>query len=169
MALITTPGAVNANSYVSLAEAVVYFSLSYNRTAWSNAGSSDKEKSLSEATRLLDTFVTWNWSIASTTQSLRWPRRGATDQDGRAILDTQVPANIKDIVCELAYSILSAGGFDISDNAIDKIKVGPISVDFDLGQRSPGFTKIVRDAIAHWGFLTLPSSSSVKTARLIRT
>lgn len=169
MALITTPGAVNANSYVSVADATGYFSLSYNRTAWADAGNSDKEKALAEATRLLDTFVEWIGDIATETQALRWPRDNVYDADGRAILNTVIPTGVKNIVYELAYNILKNSGFDISENSVDKLKVGPISLDFDVQQKSNGFTKVVRDMIANWGVLQLNSSATVGTAKLIRT
>jgi len=169
MALITTPGAIDANSYISVAEATGYFSLSFNRTAWSDAATSDKEKSLAEATRLLDTFVLWNGSIATETQSLGWPRTGVIDPDDRIVADTVVPIAIKNIVCELAYNILKNNGFDVSENVVDKIKVGSINIDFDVSQKSNGFTKIVRDAISFWGTLTMQSSSGVKMAKLVRT
>lgn len=169
MALITNPGAVDANSYVSVADATGYFSLSYNRTAWADAANSDKEKSLAEATRLLDQFVQWNGYIASTTQRLRWPRTSVIDQDGRAVSASVIPQAIKDATCELAYSILVNSGFDISENPVDKVKIGSISVDFDLGQKSAGFPKIVRDMVGFWGALQIPSSSGVQTAKLVRT
>ena len=169
MALIVTPGAVDANSYVSVTDASGYFRLSYNRTAWDNAGNSDKERSLAEATRLLDTFVSWYGDIASDTQSLRLPRDNVVDQDGREIPNTVIPKAIQNITCELAYNILNSGGFDISENDIDKVKVGSINIDFDVSQKSTGFTKVVRDAIPFWGVLNLNSSSSIQTAKLVRT
>jgi hypothetical protein len=169
MALITTPGASDANSYVSVAEASEYFSLSYNRTAWANASNRDKEKSLAEATRLLDLFVKWNGYIASISQRLRWPRINVIDADGRVVDSGTIPQAIKNATCELAYSILSNDGFDISENPIDKVKVGPISVDFDINQKSIGFPKIVRDIIASWGDLQIQPSSGLQTAKLVRT
>lgn len=169
MALITTPGAVNANSYISVADASGYFSLSYNRTAWADVSTRDKEKSLAEATRLLDLFVQWKGYIASTTQRLRWPRTSVIDVDGRTVDSESIPQAIKDATCELAYSILSNDGFDISENPVDKVKVGSISVDFDIGQKSVGFPKVVRDMVAYWGVLQIPSSSGVQTAKLVRT
>lgn len=169
MPLITTPGAVDANSYVSVAEASGYFSLSYNRTNWGNASNGEKEKSLAEATRLLDHFVSWKGVIASDTQNLRWPRSDVYDLDGRQVVSDDIPKAIKDVTCELAYHILSSGGFDISENPIDKIRVGPINVDFDVEQKSVGFPKIVRDMVQYWGTLQLPTSSGLRTAKLVRT
>lgn len=169
MALIVTPGAVDANSYVSVVEATDYFNLSHNRTAWSDAGNSEKERSLAESTRLLDTFVSWYGSIATDTQALRWPRSSVVDPDGRIVSDTIIPKAIKDITCELAYSILKNSGFDISENTVDKLRVGPINIDFDIMQKSNGFPKVVRDAVAFWGVLNLPVSGAMQTAKLIRT
>ena len=169
MALITTPGAVDANSYVSVAEAIGYFNLSFNRTAWVDAGNGDREKALAEATRLLDTYVAWIGEIAADTQALRWPRTGVIDPDDRVVSDTTIPLAIKNITCELAYSILQNSGFDITENTIDKLKVGPINIDFDVMQKSNGFPKVVRDAIAFWGTLNMPVSGSLQTAKLVRT
>ena len=169
MALIATPGAPDANSYIAVADATEYFKTAYNRTAWANAGNGDKEKALIEATRLLDMFVKWYGTIATDSQALRWPRTSAYDQDYRELSSSDIPRGIKNITCELAYNILNNSGFDISENSIDRIKVGPLDINFDVQQRSNGFTKIVRDAIAFWGELILPSSSGVGTPKLVRT
>lgn len=169
MPLITTPGASDANSYVSVSDASEYFRLSYNRTAWANAGSSDKERALAEATRVLDTYVKWFGSIASDSQALRWPRIGVLDPDGRNIPDNTIPKSIQNLTCEMAYQILSNSGFDVTENDIDRVKIGPIDINFDMNQKSNGFNKSIRDAIAFWGILTMPSSSSFTTAKLIRT
>lgn len=169
MALIVTPGANNANSYISVADANSYFSFSYNRTLWSEVAVTDKEKALAESTRLLDLFIQWNGNIASDSQRLRWPRKNVVDTDNRIVDSNSIPQSIKDATCELAYNLLVNSGFDISENPVDKIKIGPISLDFDLAQKSAGFPKIVRDIISNWGVLLIPSSSGVQAAKLVRT
>lgn len=169
MALITTPGASDANSYVSVSDASEYFRLSYNRTAWANAGTSDKERALAEATRVLDTYVQWFGDIASETQALRWPRSNVIDQDGRAIASDTIPKPIQNLTCEMAYQILNNSGFDVTENDIDRVKIGSLDINFDINQKSNGFNKSIRDALAFWGILTMPSSSSFTTAKLIRT
>lgn len=170
MSLISTPGANNANSYVSLAESNAYFASSFGKSSWSAVIDATKEIVLIEATRLLDQFFDWNGEIdSSSTQSLRWPRIKAYDADGRVIDETIVPVLVKNATCELAYYINTTGGFDLSENALDKVKVGPITIDFSQSVRPTSFPKIVIDMLASMGGYTVTSANGIKMVNLVRT
>ena len=169
MALDATLGGASANSYVTVAEADAYFATSFGRTAWGSASDANKEIVLIESTRLLDLLVSWKGYVKSDTQALRWPRTYVPNIDGRYISDSIVPKDVKNAVFELAYSLLSNGGFQASENELAKVKVGPVSIDFSDTVKSNGLPKMVRDMIARWGEYTVVSSNSVHTVGLLRT
>ena len=178
MALDATLGGASANSYVTVAEADAYFATSFGRTAWGSASAANKEIVLIESTRLLDLLVSWKGYVKSDTQALRWPRTYVPNIDGRYsgvgtiksyISDSIVPKDIKNAVCELAYSLLSNGGFQASENELAKVTVGPVSIDFSDTVKSNGLPKMVRDMIARWGEYTAVSSNSVHNVGLLRT
>lgn len=107
MALILEDGTglVNSNSYVSLAEAEVYFTSDLlTIAAWEALP--DQENQLIWATRVLDQKVRWRGTTAnnSTTiiQALRWPRQGMYDRDHNAVSATIVPIQVKQATCEMA-------------------------------------------------------------------
>ena len=173
MALDATLGGASANSYVTVAEADAYFATSFGRTAWGSASAANKEIVLIESTRLLDLLVSWKGYVKSDTQALRWPRTYVPNIDGRYlesyISDSIVPKDVKNAVFELAYSLLSNGGFQASENELAKVKVGPVSIDFSDTVKSNGLPKMVRDMIARWGEYAVTSSNSVHTVWLLRT
>lgn len=173
MVLDATLGGASANSYVTVAEADAYFATSFGRTPWGSASAANKEIVLIESTRLLDLLVSWKGYVKSDTQALRWPRTYVPNIDGRYlesyISDSIVPKDVKNAVFELAYSLLSNGGFQASENELAKVKVGPVSIDFSDTVKSNGLPKMVRDMIARWGEYTVVSSNSVHTVGLLRT
>ena len=175
MALDATIGGASANSYVTVAEADAYFATSFGRTAWGSALPANKEIVLIESTRLLDLLVSWKGYVKSDTQALRWPRTYVPTIDGvdtvleSYISDSIIPKDVKNAVFELAYSLLSNGGFQASENELSKVKVGPVSIDFSDTVKSNGLPKMVRDMIARWGEYSVVSSNSVHTVGLVRT
>lgn len=182
MTLTATAGSASANSYCTLAEAETYFGNSYGRAVWTSASDANKNIVLIEATRLLDTLVKWQGYLATATQALRWPRTYVRDPDsypgstafmdiglGGPYLDsTTVPQPIKEIACELAYSILSNGGFSAVENDVTKVRVGTIIVDFSEKVKGQGFPQIVRDMITRWGEYMIGSSNSVHSVTISR-
>lgn len=170
MTLIVIPGDSNSNSYVSLNESDLYFSVGYKKEKWIGITNSEKENLLIESTRLLDQHFTWSGFIpSSSTQSLRWPRSGVYDIDQRLIDKDVIPKQVKYAVCELAYSIYLGNGFNIEENTIDKLKIGPIVVDFSKTSKDPAFPKIVTDLLNILGFQNTVNSNAVKVVTLMRT
>jgi hypothetical protein len=102
--IVATPGAANANSYLTRAEAQAYFDARLSVAGWDDAD--DQDVLLIMATRVIDaiarplkTFVpaqggiaayyrtrrTWTGAPASTTQRLAWPRTGMYDGNGNSL------------------------------------------------------------------------------------
>ena len=150
--IVATPGASNANSYETKAEADNYFANERLPLTppWDDA--SDPEVALIMATRVLNSMATphktlvirdaqryyltarqWTGAPASTTQKLAWPRTGMFDRNGNAIPSTVIPQELKDAQSELAGQLL--GSDTTLDNTItvqgvSSVKAGSVSVAF---------------------------------------
>ncbi len=150
--IVATPGAANANSFLTEAEADAYFDarLPLN-PPWEDAD--DPTAALVMATRVLSALAqpyrylissdkppyyyrtrrTWTGAPATTTQSLPWPRTGMFDANGNAILSTVIPQALKDATAELAGQLIVAD--TTLDNAvavggIKSVKAGSVAVSF---------------------------------------
>ena len=130
MALITTAGATNANSYISVADANSYFGDRLYTDKWDNASTPNKEKALKWATKLLDQHVAWFGYKPDDDQALRWPRSGIYDRDGYWIDDDIIPEPIQRATAELAFALLKEDRTQAPDTkGFDSIKVGPIALE----------------------------------------
>lgn len=132
MALISTPGAVDANSYLSVAEADDYFSTRFQSSDTKWADLNDKEALLVTATGILETF---KFGATRTTkeQALSWPRTGLYDHDGYTIANDSIPQKLKAAVCEVALWYFTEEDRAATDAEIDQLessKVGPLDYKF---------------------------------------
>lgn len=178
MTIDATVGGSSSNSYITVEEADAYFLTCYNKPLWSGTSSNNKEIVLIESTRLLDTLVRWNGYLKSDTQALKWPRTYVPTPDAlydwaessleSYISDSIIPKDVKNAVCELAYSLLVNGGFISSENELSKVKVGPIDIDFSDTVKTNGLPIIVRDMISKLGSYSNTSSNSVHFSKLVR-
>jgi hypothetical protein len=151
--LVTTPGAANANSYCTEAEAVAYFDARLPLDpAWEDAD--DPTAALAMATRILEGFASairvlvaangniaayyrtnrhWTGLPASTTQRLSWPRSGMFDQNGNAIPATVIPEQLKEAEAELAGQLLKADRTldnDVILQGLTSVKAGSVALTF---------------------------------------
>lgn len=130
MALIawdTTPA--TANCYVTLTQAKAYFVDAIHGAAWDAANEQQKAQALVTATRILDR-VRWVGDRASSSQALQWPRTGATDRNGTAILSTAVPTEVREATYELALALLESNSLQSGTPAVTQISDGRTSVTF---------------------------------------
>ena len=160
MAIIATPGASDANSYGTAAEADAYFATRPFSTAWTSlvagpATTAIKEAALIMATRTIDARVCFNGVSASSTQALRWPMNGALSRNGFVIPSDQIPQPLKDAVFEMALLLL---GSDVTlQNAaaaqgIASLSAGPVSIAFRDGP------SLLEEAIGMSNFKTVPEN-----------
>lgn len=153
--IVATPGASNANSFLTLAEALAYFAERIEIPEWEDADS--QEALLIMATRQMVNFYspsrklvrvmppgqsyylirpTWTGSVATATQSLPWPRSGMYDRNGNAILSTVIPDDLKFATAELAGHLAKSDRSFDSDAAIQgitNVRAGSVSVSFKEG------------------------------------
>lgn len=136
MALVTTPGAANANSFATVAEFKTYRDarLPVNATA-AAATDSEIEAALIMSARSMDD--TFPWTGAATdpdVQALTWPRTGMLNRNGGAIAEDVNPQALKDAQCEWAYQLLAGNDTTSDDEAskkgISSVKAGSVAVTF---------------------------------------
>lgn len=149
--IIATPGAANANSFLTLAEAQAYWDTRLFTDDWDNCP--DQNAALVLATRTLTSmlarrsdyfedeknfkyihiFPTWTGQPATTTQKLPWPRTGMFDVNGNVIASTVVPDEIKNATAELAGQMSKADRLldnDAAAQGISSVRAGSVSVSF---------------------------------------
>ena len=139
---------VGVDSYVTLSEANSYW-LDRNNTTWSAASDAQKEKAIREATQYIDGAYTFIGYMTSTSQSLAWPRAGATvcegNFEGRTIDSDVIPAQIKAATSELALEALSQRLEPTTTDVISKVKVDVIEVDYaDFTPSQKSFAFVTR-------------------------
>ena len=95
------------NSYSTVAQAEVYFDARLHAGAWTGAEADDKERALIQATRILDSYVTW----------AEVPDKAAP------------PQTITDATCELALVLLS-GDVQAKDDmeGIQQVSIAGMSI-----------------------------------------
>lgn len=137
MALIVTPGAPDANSYCSLAQAAAYHEGHLDQATWDDADPADQERALRQATRMLDVYVTWDGHAVSTSQALAWPRYGAYSRNGYLLPHTAIPTDVVNATAELARHLLATepSSGEADTGAVTKIQAGPVVLEF--GDRAP--------------------------------
>lgn len=135
MAIVTTPGAANADSYADIAFVDAYAVGHPLASGWLNASDAVKEGKLIRTTRLLDAAPeAWTGSAVTATQALGWPRNGMFNRNGFAIGTTIVPTELKNAHAEFAIQMTDAdtrtADNDILNQGINKVKAGPVEVGF---------------------------------------
>ncbi len=130
--LIATPGASDANSYVTLDEAIEYFSNRMYADVWEAI--EDQENALITATSVIDWYITWKGVRVNGTQSLDWPRSGVYDKVGVLYSEIIIPADVKVAVFE--YVLSSASVDRTADGALaglSEVKAGSLQLKTDDG------------------------------------
>ena len=166
MALIATPGAVDANSYVSLAEGEAYFLDRSHVSSWDSWA--EKSESLMLASQMLDWYTTWKGNKTATTQSMQWPRTGALRPDGTEIDSDVIPNDVKTAVFELALSSISEDRTKDSDLAgLEQIKAGSLMIKSDSGDIDSTAKKTIPEKV--WKILSdLTQLGGAGIVRLVR-
>src|SRR5262249_50443542 len=156
-----TIGGANANSYVDVAAADLYFDDQLNSSKWTAASTADKTRALLMAANRLQ-IENWLGGRVKTTQRLAWPRLDVREVDpigmgygtgygyGYGYFSTEyyrsdeIPQPVKDSQCEFALVFLSGGGGGVAAGTIESFTVDALSVKF-AGQ---GATSAVDDSRA---------------------
>ena len=130
MTMITTPSAVDANSFTDLTFANAFFATKYGADAWEGFSTTQKEQLLVSGSEAISVFR-FGGTKTIRTQALEWPRKWLVYQDGYAIPDNEIPLNLKKAVCEMAFWIWTEEERLMNDTEImqiESMKVGPLDV-----------------------------------------
>jgi len=158
LTLVATPGATNANSYCTRAEADAYFEASVYSAAWTAASSAQKDAALVNATRLIDELYTWKEWPTGPTQALQWPRTGLMDYLGLSFIgDAEIPPKLKEATAELAQDVLEADSAEVLQQVqqgLTSMTAGPVSFAF----KESFSVKVIADSVTSkipswWGRL----------------
>ena len=166
MSLNATVGAVDANSYVTLAEAEAYFLDRPHVSSWDSW--TEKSESLILASQMLDWYAVWKGNKTTETQSMGWPRENAVRRDGTEIDDDIIPSDVKTAVYELALSSVSEDRTaDSALAGIEQLKAGSLMLKADSGDVDSTAKKTIPEKI--WKILSdLTTYSGFGVVRLIR-
>jgi hypothetical protein len=156
--LISTPGALNANSYATVAEGDTYHDGHLYADTWTGMSTDEKTVALIMATRVLDYKVEWAHYPTDPTefQILQWPRSGIIDLDGFSTVDDGVvPWRMKEVTAEYARQLKDVNrtaDSDIETQGISSLSAGPISLSF----KDSVHAKVVPDSVVQmipswWG------------------
>jgi hypothetical protein len=102
--VVATPGASDANSYLTVAAGDAIAGMMLGTRGWGTATSDDKAKALIGATRYLDQLQ-WIGSKASSTQALLWPRQDAACGE-KNYGSTEIPREVELACFDLADALL---------------------------------------------------------------
>ncbi len=190
MPLVTTPGAANADSYVTLEEAAAYAAAYYGPVFTESLG----EAVLRRATLYIDTVYRDRFTGRRTNrfaQSLEWPRVGAylseTTQassfgndlslaDIQYLADSEIPIQIKNAVCEAAVSETKTPGtlFGTLADDVDSVpglvkrkRAGDTEVEY-FGVAPSASTRDAIPAVDRWLDLLLLPPQSYLVGRTVR-
>jgi hypothetical protein len=111
MAFVSTLGAADANSFLSVARATSLLGelpVSAGITAWLGLSSTQKEQTLVAATMTINPLK-WKGRVADESQSLAWPR--LIKVDGRQLPTDALPIDFEIAVAYMAAFLGSGGGY----------------------------------------------------------
>lgn len=144
-------GISNSNSYVTLAEADLYFS-EKGELGW--AGTDDfKNQNLINATTSMDALYGPRYISFlrdQTIQALLWPREQIWDRHSRRIDNGDIPFKLQDAQCEIA--LLAQNGVDIYPSGTIDNQLTATSVTIGDISESKSFQKVPQDQASYEGF-----------------
>jgi len=168
MALNTTPGDQEADSYVSVADCAAY--ATKKGAAFPASPIEPAEQALRRATAWIDATFRIRFPGAATDvwQNLEWPRAGVIYR-GEAYDETKIPQQVKDATCEAAIREIAKPGSLSPDlergGAIKSLKAGSVEIEYADGA-DPATTFTTIDGLLS-GFL-LPAKGKTSTSFVAR-
>ena len=143
MALSATPGAPDANSYVTVEEADAFLSAELGVAAWPASSTGPdldtKARALITATRQLDRLAErFIGSPTSQTQALAWPR-SVPAIDERTVDAGTIPPRLKRCTIRLAVRLLQAPEVltPLAERIVTRKKIGPLETEYGTGSITP--------------------------------
>lgn len=144
-------GLADADSYVTVQEADDYADIFHSDTTWDTLTLVEKEARLKQATRFLDTMVSWASTIKKPTQALAWPRHEFNDREGRVVSEDSVPELIKNAQIDLAIESLT-NTLTLEYDKLIREDFGDTS-DSYAAPVARGGSSVVRDLVKNFAFM----------------
>jgi len=158
-----------ANSYISLADAELYFEGRLHSSVWTAAVTGIKNQALAHAARVIDRYVNWiGWKTLDT-QAMQWPRAGIYYDGSKywsdtsyqiewevySVADNSIPQEIKDAQCELALVLIGSDTQKTPDTAgFKSVEIsGAVSLEVDTADRVREIPAHIMRLIQHFGSL----------------
>ena len=137
----------NANSYVTLTEANSYFETVSSSSTWTDKTDDQKNRSLIESTRWIDTLVFYG-DRCDSGQALKFPRNNY-QVDGVELSCSTIPQNIKYAQFELARALANDTGAITDttgkDGNFSEVKLGDIEVKYNTDSQGSGAVNNIMD------------------------
>jgi len=137
----------NANSYVTLTEANSYFETVSSSSTWTDKTDDQKNRSLIESTRWIDTLVFYG-DRCDSGQALKFPRNNY-QVDGVELSCSTIPQNIKYAQFELARALANdteaITGTTGKDGNFSEVKLGDIEVKYNTDSQGTGAVNNIMD------------------------
>ena len=154
MALVTTPGASNADCYVTLVESDSYIQkyMPDNWEDWVSLDAREKEAYLREATKRLDQYMLWDgYPTNPETQALQHPRAGLIDRFGNVVDENEILEDVKNATIELAYWLF-VNGDDRNGSQANFVRLGDtIQIDYlRRNNKIEIIPKHIREMLSPW-------------------
>jgi hypothetical protein len=154
LTLVSEAGSASANSFCSLASCLPLLEENIHIYAtFASLSTANAESCLIYATSLLDAEMSWIGYKATTTQSLRWPRKDAISPDNENIDNTTIPLAIQRGTSYFAY-FLSQDNRAASESdtyGFKQLEAGSLNMVIDKYDRKPVMPSIVWDLLRPYG------------------
>jgi len=134
-------GKVNADSYLSLAEADRYASEQPDFKTWNNLTDNDKRTVLRQGAHYLDSSYRFYGKALTTTQNLQWPRTKNFTNEGLLLAQGIIPEDLKRAQIVLAVNRAVEGElFEASEGegSAKSFKTEGLTVDFETRKDTLG-------------------------------
>lgn len=152
--IVATPLAANANSYATIEEGDTYMESRLYSDAWFDVTDDERCRALVMATQMMDTWYEWIGEVASSGQSLLWPRDGAIGPNGYELNSTTIPADIRDACIEWAMQLLAGdrtADSEVETSGIQMLKAGSVFLQFKPGVTAKPIPDHVSVLLSHYG------------------
>ncbi len=117
-----TAGAIDANSYQTVADVDDYFSKRAPIAVsedWGEAEPEEKAAAVITATTWMESFIVWTGYVTSLTQALQWPRNSMVRRDGMSYVpSTEIPRELKNAHAELSRLFLTTDRTEESEVSV---------------------------------------------------
>lgn len=154
------------STYAEVTEADAFFAGRTDAVHWQKFSEEIKQNALERASRMLDDAFDWKGVPSNESQSLRWPRKDASDLDGSPIDSETIPLRIRVAAMEQALYMTDPLK-KLAENGIKNASAGEMSLALHSRENSE-ISPLAVTAVRGLGVLRSRGNSSMKCGSLLR-